>query len=104
MKSSESATIIDFFSKQVKTSPNETALVFKEESLSYKELDERSHQLAHHLRKSGVKENDLVPICLDRSIELVVGILGILKAGAGYVPVDPEYPETRISYILKNIK
>src|SRR5690554_4362928 len=103
MKSLASATIIDFFAEQVSISPNETALVFKKESLTYKELDERSNQLAHYLRKSGVKQNDLVPICLDRSTELIVGILGILKAGAGYVPVDPEYPKTRISYILKNI-
>jgi len=104
MKWSASHNIIDFFTEQVSVSPNAVALVFQGESLSYSELHEKSNQLAHHLIEMGVKEGELVPICLNRSINLIVSILGVLKAGGGYVPIDPEYPQTRISYILKNIE
>ena len=69
-----------------------TAVIFEEEQLSYKELNERSNQLAHYLQKQGVKAETLVPVCVERSLEMLIGILGILKAGGAYVPIDPEYP------------
>src|SRR4029079_2518192 len=66
----------------------------------YAELDARSNQLAHYLKESGVGASDLVGICLDHSLEELVGLLGVLKAGAGYVPVDPEHPLQRLSFML----
>ncbi|MFH6996250.1 AMP-binding protein, partial [Flavobacterium sp. FlaQc-48] len=70
--------------------------------LSYKELDQRSNQLGHYLREQGVEPDDLVGICLERSLEMLIGILGILKSGGAYVPIDPEYPTDRIDYMLKD--
>ncbi|RZL50966.1 MAG: amino acid adenylation domain-containing protein [Pedobacter sp.] len=93
-------TISALFSKQANLTPDGIALVFEEQLLTYQQLDERSNQLAHHLINKGVKQEDLIPICLNRSIEMIVGILGIIKAGAAYVPIDPTYPAERIKYIL----
>ncbi|AOM78751.1 non-ribosomal peptide synthetase [Pedobacter steynii] len=95
-------TVIDLFRKQVKRTPDATALIFEKESLSYQELDRRSNQLARLLIEKGVLTNILVPICLERSFEMVIGILGILKIGAAYVPIDPEFPENRINFILED--
>ena len=92
--------IVDLFEQQVLKAPAAIALVFEEEQLTYGELNERSNQLANYLRIKGVKEEMLVPLCIDRSIEMIVSVLGILKAGAAYVPIDPEYPEERIHYML----
>ncbi|WP_188938391.1 non-ribosomal peptide synthetase, partial [Puia dinghuensis] len=72
--------------------------------VSYEELEERSNQLAHYLRRLGVREEVLVPVCLERSLEMIVGILGILKAGGAYVPLDPEYPAERLAYMLAETK
>ena len=77
-------------------------MVFEGEELTYGELNARSNQLGHYLRDLGVKAETLVPICVDRSLEMIVGILGILKAGGAYVPVDPEYPLDRIGYMLED--
>jgi amino acid adenylation domain-containing protein/non-ribosomal peptide synthase protein (TIGR01720 family) len=93
-------TIAALFSEQALLSPAATALIFSAQSLTYQELDERSNQLAHYLRRKGVKAETMVPICMDRSLELIVGILGILKAGGAYVPIDTEYPAERIGYML----
>jgi len=95
-------TVIDLFGEQAARSPGSIALVFENQELSYGELDERSNQLAHYLQKQGVKAETLVPICVERSLEMVIGILGIMKAGGAYVPIDPSYPESRISYILED--
>lgn len=97
-------TIIDLFEEQVKQSPNAPAIVLGHSKLTYTELNERSNRLAHHLRSKGVKEETMVPVCVERSLEMVVGILGILKAGAAYVPIDPAYPEERIQYMLGDTK
>lgn len=95
-------TIIDLFSEQVKKSPDGIAVVFGDLNLTYKELDEKSNQLAHYLIKEGVKVETLVPICINRSFEMIIGILGILKAGGAYVPIDPNYPIERKNYIISN--
>ena len=68
------------------------AVVYEEEQLSYGQLNERANRLAHYLREQGVKPDSLVAICVERSLEMVVGLLGILKAGGAYVPLDPAYP------------
>jgi amino acid adenylation domain-containing protein/non-ribosomal peptide synthase protein (TIGR01720 family)/FkbM family methyltransferase len=96
-------TIVNLFEEQVEKTPGSIAVAYEGQQLTYKELNERSNQLAHYLRSKGVKEETLVPICLERSLEMIIGILGILKAGGAYVPIDPEYPEERIGYMLADI-
>ena len=95
-------SIVELFEEQVTKTPQAIATVFADQELTYKELNERSNQLAHYLQKQGVKAETLVPICIERSLEMLIGILGILKAGGAYVPVDPEYPADRISYMLED--
>ncbi|WP_017348402.1 solanimycin non-ribosomal peptide synthetase SolG [Pantoea sp. A4] len=90
------------FEAQVKRTPSATALRFGQRQLSYAELDALSNQLAHMLHQRGVKPDDRVAICLDRSLEMVVGLMGIMKAGAAYVPLDPDYPVDRLDYILQD--
>ncbi|WP_408029776.1 AMP-binding protein, partial [Tenacibaculum xiamenense] len=93
-------TLVDLFAEQVAKTPEEIAVVFENEALTFAELDERSNQLGHYLREQGVEPDTLVGICIERSIEMLVSILGILKSGGAYVPIDPEYPEDRIEYML----
>ncbi len=97
-------TIIDLFNKQVKEKPESVALICEGDSFSYKELDERSNQVANFLITKGVSNNDIIPLCLDRSLDLFACILGILKCGGTYVPIDPNLPKERINYILKDTK
>jgi len=96
-------TVIDVFEGQVRKTPQALAVAFKDVELTYDQLNQRSNQLAHYLRNKGVTEETLVPICIDRSPEMLIGILGILKAGGAYVPIDPEYPAERITFILEDI-
>jgi amino acid adenylation domain-containing protein/non-ribosomal peptide synthase protein (TIGR01720 family) len=97
-------TIIELFEQQVKRSPQATAIIFEDQILSYQELNEKSNQLAHYLKAKGVKPETLVPICLERSVEMMIGILGILKSGGAYVPIDPQYPQDRMAYMLNDCK
>ncbi|MGR9556455.1 amino acid adenylation domain-containing protein (plasmid) [Rhizobium leguminosarum] len=94
------ACIHELFEQQAASKPNATALSFGLESLSYANLNARANQLAHALRALGVGPDMLVGICLERSVDLVVGLLGILKAGAAYVPLDPVYPPARLALML----
>jgi amino acid adenylation domain-containing protein len=98
------ATVLDEFSKQVQLHPDKTAVVFDDTKLTYKELNDLSNQLAHMLLEKGVGNDTLVPICIDRSLEMIIGIMGILKAGGAYVPIDPTYPQNRIDYIIADTK
>ncbi|NJO96593.1 MAG: amino acid adenylation domain-containing protein [Pleurocapsa sp. CRU_1_2] len=88
------------FEEQVEKTPDAVAVVFEEQQLTYRELNNRANQLAHYLKSLGVKPETLVGICIERSVEMVVGLLGILKAGGAYVPLDPHYPQERLSYML----
>ncbi|AOW98744.1 non-ribosomal peptide synthetase [Moorena producens PAL-8-15-08-1] len=88
------------FEQQVEKTPDAVAVVFDGEQLTYKQLNQRANQLAHHLLSLGVRPEVLVGICVERSIEMIVGLLGILKAGGAYVPLDSNYPAERLSYIL----
>ncbi|AZC32355.1 Non-ribosomal peptide synthetase [Pseudomonas chlororaphis subsp. piscium] len=88
--------------EQVQRTPQASALVFAERELSYAQLDARANQLAHLLREQGVGPDVLVGICVERSIEMVVGLLAILKAGGAYVPLDPEYPLDRLAYMIED--
>ena len=90
------------FEEQVEKTPDAIAIVFEEQQLTYGELNQKANQLAHHLAGLGVKAETLVGICVERSIEMVIGLLGILKAGGAYVPLDPNYPAERLSYMLND--
>ncbi|OBS32723.1 non-ribosomal peptide synthetase [Pseudomonas syringae pv. syringae] len=95
-------TIHELFEAQVERTPQAVAVVHGDIRLNYRELNNRANQLAHHLRDIGVKPDSRVAICVERSEAMVVGLLAILKAGGGYVPLDPVYPEDRIAYMLQD--
>jgi amino acid adenylation domain-containing protein len=86
--------------QQVELTPNATALIFEEEKLTYAELNQCANQLAHYLITQGVKPEDKVGIAVERSVDMVVSLLAVLKASAAYVPIDPELPQARIEYII----
>lgn len=93
-------TVLDLFEEQVKLYPDHTAVVYEEREINYRDLNKRANQLGTYLQEQGVGPDSLVGICVERSLEMMIGILGILKAGAAYVPIDPAYPLARISYII----
>ncbi|NVI85691.1 amino acid adenylation domain-containing protein, partial [Janthinobacterium sp. BJB401] len=90
------------FEEQAGRNPDKMAVVCEAQTVSYAELNRRANQVAHALQEMGVKPDDRVGLCLERSIEVVVGLLGIFKAGGAYVPLDPEYPQERLSYMLED--
>ena len=96
------ACIHQLFEAQVGRTPDEIALCFEDRSLTYRELNARANQLARHLGKAGVRPGARVGICMERSLELMVGLLGILKAGAAYVPLDPSFPRDRLTFIVED--
>ncbi|MCC3433251.1 MAG: amino acid adenylation domain-containing protein, partial [Microcoleus sp. PH2017_04_SCI_O_A] len=98
----QNACIHQLFEEQVERSPDAIALVFEDQQLTYKELNQRANQLAHYLGKLGVTAEIMVGICVERSLEMVVGLLGILKAGGAYVPLDPAYPPERLALMLED--
>lgn len=95
-------TIATLFEEQVKRTPLSVAVEYDGIGLSYHELNRRSNQLAHYLRELGVRDGDRVGICMDRSFQMIAGLLGILKAGAAYTPLDPNYPQERLEYMAQN--
>ncbi len=97
-------TLHGLFEAQVKKTPEAIALVFEKERLTYRELNEKANQLAHYLRSLSVNPETLVGICIERSIETIVGMLGILKAGGAFVPLDPSQPQERLEFILADTK
>ncbi|MEG3918362.1 amino acid adenylation domain-containing protein [Microcoleus sp. T3_A4] len=98
------STIHQLFEAQVDRNSDAIAVVFEDQKLTYRELNERGNQVAHYLQKLGVKPEVLVGICTERSLDMIVGLLGILKAGGAYVPIDPSYPLERIAYILSDAR
>lgn len=97
-----SKTVHDLIEEQVDRSPGATALVFRNQRLSYRELDNRANQLAQLLLSKGLQPGDRVAVSMERSLELMVALLATLKAGAAYVPLDPTYPSERIKYVLRD--
>src|SRR3989344_197080 len=93
-------TIHALFEAQVKKTPNNIAVIFEDQQLTYRELNQKANQLAHYLRRQGIEPDQLLGICIDRSLEMIIGVLGILKAGGAYVPIDPAYPKERIDFML----
>jgi amino acid adenylation domain-containing protein len=94
--------IHELFEEQVERTPDAIAVVFKDDILTYGELNRRSNQLAHYLRSLGVELEVSVGICMERSLEMIIGILGILKAGGAYVPLDPDCPEARLCFMIED--
>ncbi|MEM8531176.1 MAG: amino acid adenylation domain-containing protein [Chloroflexota bacterium] len=90
------------FEAQVVRTPNAVAIMTSHESITYQELNMRANQLAHHLRDCGVQPETIVGVCVERSSEMIVGLLGVLKAGGAYLPLDPTYPTDRIHYMLED--
>jgi amino acid adenylation domain-containing protein len=92
----------ELLAEQATRTPQAAALVFGDQQLSYGQLEERSNQLAHHLVSLGVGPDVIVGLCVERSLEMVVGLLGILKAGGAYLPLDPQYPAQRLAHMLQD--
>ncbi|MDQ3960063.1 MAG: amino acid adenylation domain-containing protein, partial [Pseudomonadota bacterium] len=95
-------TIHRLFEEQVAKTPDNTAVICGDTHLTYRDLDERANQLAHYLRKQGVGPETLLALCLDRSVEMIVALLGVLKAGGAYLPMDPEYPGERLGFMMED--
>lgn len=90
------------FEAQAGRTPDAVAVVFEDEIVTYSELNRRSNQLGHHLLALGIRPDMLVAVCLDRSLDALVGVLGILKAGGAYLPLDPEYPKDRLAFMIED--
>lgn len=93
-------SVCTLFEEQVKKNPHKIALQYKDEKLTYEQLNKKSNQLANYLNKSGIKNESIVGIMMDNSIELIISILGVLKCGGAYLPIDTRYPLERIEYML----
>ncbi|BAZ69380.1 amino acid adenylation [Fischerella sp. NIES-4106] len=92
----------ELFATQVELTPDAVAITFADEQLTYQQLNAQANQLAHYLQSLGVEPEFKVGLCVERSLEMIVGILGILKAGGAYVPLDPNYPQERLAFILED--
>ncbi|MGZ4123078.1 MAG: non-ribosomal peptide synthetase, partial [Tumebacillaceae bacterium] len=90
------------FEKQTASTPDAKAVVFENQSLTYAELNSRANQVAHYLQKLGIGRGQMVGLAVERSLDVIVGILGILKSGAAYVPLDPTYPKERLSFMVED--
>ena len=102
-------TIHQLFEEQVARTPNNIALVFEDEQMSYQALNEKSNQLARYIREQyqlihdkPMQPDTLITLCLERGFDMIIAILAVLKAGGAYVPIDPEYPEARIQFIIED--
>lgn len=100
----EDRCIHQLFDAQVERSPDVQAVVYQDTCLTYDELNRLANQLAHHLQRLGVGPETLVGLCVERSPEMIIGVLGILKAGGAYVPLDPTYPAERLSFMLSDAR
>jgi amino acid adenylation domain-containing protein/thioester reductase-like protein len=102
MRKFDFSLIHNFIENQVHISPEAVAVISEKEQLSYEELNQKANQLAHYLQKLGVKPEVLVGVCVERSLDMVIILLGILKAGGAYVPLDPTYPKERLGFAIEN--
>jgi amino acid adenylation domain-containing protein len=102
MNNSSLITIHKKFEEQVEKTPNAIAVVFENQKLTYKQLNEKANQLANHLISLGIKPEMLVGICMERTPEMIIGLLGILKAGGAYLPIDLSYPKERLSFMMED--
>lgn len=95
-------TIVQLFEEQVEKTPDNIAVVFEDQKLTYRELNEKANSLAHYLRNQGIGRNDVIALLLDKSLEMIVAILGIIKAGGCYLPINLAYPNDRVSFMLRD--
>ncbi|MEO7769280.1 MAG: amino acid adenylation domain-containing protein, partial [Ferruginibacter sp.] len=95
-------SLIDLFEEQVLKTPGNVAVVFEKQQLSYQELNARANQLAHYLRSKGVNDETLIPLYIERGINMLAALLGIMKAGCAYVPIDTDFPADRVLYMLQD--
>ncbi|MEH2135788.1 non-ribosomal peptide synthetase [Nostoc sp.] len=96
-------TLVDMFEAQVAKTPDHHALLFESQSLTYQQLNQKANQLAHYLIQNyQIQPDTLIGICVERSLEMIIGVLSIIKAGAAYVPIDPNYPQERIGFMLQD--
>lgn len=102
LKYDKNITLATLFEKRVAKSPNQIALVFEDKKLTYKELNAKANELANYLRNSQIVQNDIIGIMTERSLELIVAILAAFKCGCTYIPIDPNFPDERITYMLEN--
>jgi amino acid adenylation domain-containing protein len=100
----DASSVLDLIEAQVKRTPNRVAVQDDRSSLTYAELDQRANHVAHKLQQLGVKKEDCVGVCVERGTRLVVALLGVWKAQAAYVPLDPDYPSARLSFVLEDAK
>ncbi len=100
----ENRGVHELFEEQARRTPDAVAIVFRNQSLTYRELDARSASLALHLESMGVRPDGIVGLCVERSVEMIVGIYGILKAGGAYLPLDPDYPDERLRFMVGDSK
>src|SRR5205085_670239 len=98
----DNVSLPELFSAQAARTPDATAITFEDRTLSYAALEAHANQLAHHLRTLGVGPETVVGLCVERSPEMVIGLLGILKAGGAYLPLDPAYPAERLAFMLND--
>jgi amino acid adenylation domain-containing protein len=99
---SKDQCVHQLFETQAEKTPEAIAIAFENQQLSYRELNQRANRLAHYLRQQGVRPDTIVALCLERSIEMVVGILGVLKAGGAYLPIDPDFPAERRRFLIED--
>ena len=92
----------ELFEQQVEQTPDAVAVVYEAEQLSYDELNRRANQLAHYLQKLGVGPEVKVGLCVERSLEMIIGLLGVMKAGGAYLPLDAGYPQDRLAYMIED--
>jgi amino acid adenylation domain-containing protein/thioester reductase-like protein len=97
-------TLHGLFEEQVERTPDKPALVYRDSIMTYAELNRRANSLARHLREHGARPDTIVGLLVDRTMSMIIGALGILKSGAAYAPIDPQYPDDRIAYMLENSK
>src|SRR5690242_161817 len=96
-------SILTLFKDRVNIDPDAIAIVDHQTKITYHELDEQSNQIAHFLLGKGVAEESCVPVCTQRTKDMIAALLGVLKAGGAYVPIDPDYPESRIQYQIDDV-
>lgn len=104
LKYDSNIPVIKYFEEQVNNNPDNIAVVFENKKMTYKELNERANSLAYELRENGVTNNTIVGILQERSFEMIIAILGVLKSGGCYIPIAPDYPDERIKYMLEDSK
>lgn len=95
-------TIVDLFEEQVEKTPNNIAVVFENQNLTYRELNEKANQLARYLIKNGINKKDVIGLRMDKSLEMIIGIIAIIKVGCCYLPFNMAYPEDRVNYMLED--